>query len=228
MKTLIKNPRLLKGAIFLVGGLVVALIWGGSVMLAHMAVPIPYKAGAAVPAWVPGTVRHWDGMIEQTAAKYNIDANLLRIIMTIESGGYTKADSGQAEGLMQITPPTGGDIAKKYLKTARESYDLFDPATSIEFGAAYLVHLRGVFCDAADDPTGNTCIELIAAGYNGGPGAANKLFKGEGITDIQTLSYSRDACNMWRERGSKSSPTYDRWLERGGQDLIDKAANEQK
>lgn len=197
-------------------------------MLAHIATPIPYKTGTAVPAWISPTVRHWDGMIEQTAAKYNVDPNLLRIIMTLESGGYVKADSGQAEGLMQVTPTTGKEIASKHLKTSRSSYDLFDPATSIEFGAAYLVYLRGVFCDAADDPTGTNCVELIAAGYNGGPGAANKVFKGAGLTDVQTVSYSRDALNMWRERKSTSSPTYDRWLARGGQDLIDKATESQK
>jgi hypothetical protein len=28
---------------------------------------------------------------------------------------------------------------------------------------------------------------------------------------------------MWRERHAKSSPTFDRWKERGGQRLIDKA-----
>lgn len=228
MKAILHSAWVKNGAIFLIGALVVALVWGGSTMMAHMAVPIHYTAGSAVPAWVPQTVRHWDGMVEQTAAKYNVDANLLRIIMTLESGGYTKADSGQAEGLMQITPPTAEDIAKKHLKTTRDSYDLFDSATSIEFGAAYLVYLRGVFCDAADDPTGNNCVELIAAGYNGGPGAANKLFKGEGLTDIQTVSYSRDALHMWRERGSESSPTYERWLARGGQDLIDKASEQQK
>ncbi len=228
MRTIIKNTRVRAGIIFLVGGLVVALAWSGSTIMAHMAVPIHYKAATAVPAWMPQTVRHWDGLIEQTAAKYNIDANLLRIVMTIESGGYAKADSGQAVGLMQITPTTGSEIAKKHLKTARASYDLYDPATSIEFGAAYLVYLRGVFCDAADDPTGNVCVELITAGYNGGPGAANNLFKGAGLTDIQTVSYSRDALNMWRERVSMSSPTYERWLARGGQDLIDKATEAQK
>lgn len=210
------------------GAFVVALVWVGSVMLAHAATPLPYRAGATVPNWIPGTVRHWDTLVDQTAKNYNIDANLLRIIMTLESGGYEKADSGQAQGLMQVTPTTGDEIAKKHLKAARDSYDLFDPATSIEFGAAYLVHLRNVFCDAADDPTGAMCVELMAAGYNGGPGAANKLFKGEGLTDIQTLSYSRDAFNMWRERGSATSPTYERWLARGGQDLIDKAARQQK
>jgi len=228
MRTIIKNARVRTGIIFLLGGLIVALVWGGSVMMAHLAVPIHYKTGTAVPAWMPRTVRHWDGMIEQTAAKYNVDPNLLRIIMTLESGGYAKADSGQAEGLMQITPTTASEIAKKHLKTARDSYDLYDPATSIEFGAAYLVYLRGVFCDAADDPTGNNCVELITAGYNGGPGAANKLFKGAGLTDIQTVSYSRDALNMWRERGSATSPTYERWLARGGQNLIDKATDAQK
>jgi hypothetical protein len=48
-------------------------------------------------------------------------------------------------------------------------------------------------------------------------------YKGEGLTDTQTVVYSRDVFNMWRERFQKDSPTYDRWLERGGQALIDAA-----
>ena len=69
----------------------------------------------------------------------------------------------------------------------------------------------------------NECVELVAAGYNGGPGAAGNLYRGRGLEAIETLSYSRDAMNLWRERVSGSSPTYTRWFERGGKKLVEKA-----
>lgn len=178
-------------------------------------------------AWAPESVVRWDDTIDEMARKYSIDPNLIAIIMTLESGGYSKAVSGAgAVGLMQITPPTAGDIARKHLKLPVTTYDLQDPKTNIEFGVAYLAYLRGLFGDPQHDPTGYNTVELIAAGYNGGPGAAKKLRDGQGLTSTETVSYSRDAANMWRERQAASSPTYTRWLERGGQNLINKAKAE--
>jgi hypothetical protein len=63
----------------------------------------------------------------------------------------------------------------------------------------------------------------VAASYNGGPLAGLHLEEGKGLQDPQTVVYSRDAFNMWRERHNGSSPTFDRWKERGGSELIDKA-----
>ena len=146
----------------------------------------------------------------------------------MESGGYSRAHSeADAQGLLQVTPVTAGDIASRYLKEPREKYDLFDARTNIEFAAAYLAMLRDEFGEPQQGPSWNATMELIAAGYNGGPSAAGALYRGEGIASDQTLIYSRDALNMWRERNSKESLTYSRWLERGGQRLIDLALDEQ-
>lgn len=192
-------------------------------------VALPYNPAGITAKWIPPTVTHWTTLINEMAKKYNIDANVIAIIMTMESGGDPKAASeAGAQGLMQVTHPTAGDIAKKYLKVPRNDiYDLFDPATSIEFGAAYLANLRDVFGEPAQSPSWNYTVELIAAGYNGGPGAANSVYKGEGLTDTQTVVYSRDAFNMWRERHASDSPTFDRWKERGGQTLLDDAKQDQ-
>jgi len=181
------------------------------------------KAGVTI-AWLPPTVKHWEAPITEMGQKYNIDPNLIAIIMTLESGGYPQANSeADAKGLMQVTPPTAKDIAAKFLSQPRTSYDLYDPHTSIEFGAAYLAYLRTEFGEHSQGPSWNATVELIAAGYNGGPGAANNLEQGKGLTDTQTVVYSRDAYNMWRERSAPHSPTYDRWLERGGSTLVDLA-----
>lgn len=211
------------------GAITVLIIWGISAWVTHSRLPLKPQASSITSPWIPATVKKWESPIDEMSKKYQVDPNFIAIIMTMESGGDPKAKSGAgAIGLMQITAPTAKDIASRYLKQPVTTYNLSDPRTSIEFGAAYLAELRGAFGDWTQGPSWNSTVELVAAGYNGGPGAANSLYKGEGLTDTQTVVYSRDAFNMWRERFQSDSPTYDRWLERGGQSLIDAARAQDK
>jgi soluble lytic murein transglycosylase-like protein len=189
-------------------------------------VPLASKDAGITTRWVPQTVRRWDKPINEMAKKYNIDSNLIAIIITLESGGDPKAESPiGAQGLMQVTAPTAKDIAAKFLKEPRQKYNLLDPRTNIEFGAAYLAYLRKEFGTVQQGPSWNNTVELIAAGYNGGPGAANNLEQGKGLRSTETVIYSRDAFNMWRERNSARSPTFERWEERGGSTLLEAAKN---
>lgn len=183
--------------------------------------PLPYQPAGITARWIPPTVRHWSKQIDSTAKKYNLDPNLVAIIMTMESGGDQNAQSeAGAVGLMQVTPLTAQDIASKYLKKPVKTYNLKDPSTNIEFGTAYLAFLRDYFGTAKQGPDWTSTVELVAAGYNGGPGAVADLEAGKGLEDTQTVVYSRDAFNMWRERHSADSPTFDRWKARGGSNLL--------
>lgn len=191
--------------------------------------PLKPESSSITSPWIPETVKQYEKDIDDMAKRYNIDPNLIAIIITMESGGYPKAKSeADAKGLMQVTPPTAGDIASRYLKDPVKKYDLFDPRTSIEFGTAYLAVLRDEYGTAKQGPSWDSTVELIAAAYNGGFGAANAIEKGEGLNDAQTVVYSRDAFNMWRERHAQKSPTFERWKERGGIELIEKAEAAQK
>ena len=212
---------------FLVGVLVVGIGYELYSYTRQQSKPVDsvrYDASGLGIRWLPPTVQRWEEDIERHARTYNVNPDIIAILMSIESGGYSRASSGVAYGLMQVTEYTGGDIAKKFLKEPVDEYDLYDPATNIEFGAAYIAYLMNTFC--SERISSNECVELIAAGYNGGPGAANNLYEGNGLEDMETVGYSRDARNMWRERGAAKSPTYARWLERGGQSLIDAAKAE--
>ncbi len=212
-----------------IGALVVLLGLLTTNYVRNQQTPIPYQPKGITAKWIPDSVRRWESTINEMGKKYNIDPNFIAIIVTMESGGDPKAESeAGAKGLMQITGPTGGDIAAKFLKEPRKTYDLFDPRTNIEFGAAYLAYLRDEFGTAKQGPEWLATVELVAAGYNGGPGTANALEKGEGLQDTQPVIYSRDAFNMWRERHSPKSPTFDRWVERGGSRLLDAAKSEQQ
>lgn len=218
------RPRVWDFGMVAAGALAVLAIVGVVNWRYNTQVPLPYQDAGITAKWVPPTVTHWRTLIDQMAQKYNIDANVVAIAMIMESGGDPQALSEDgARGLMQITPLTAGDIAKKFLKQPRDKYELSDPATNIEFGTAYLAYLRDTFGEPQQSPSWTYTVELVAAGYNGGPGAANSLYKGNGLTDTQTVVYSRDAFNMWRERRALDSPTFDRWKERGGQTLLDNA-----
>ena len=213
----------------LITGVVIALAILGIGRLIYLnQTPLRPQADHVTAYWIPPTVRHWDKQINANAKKYKVDPTYIAIIMTMESGGDPKAHSpAGAEGLMQITAPTAKDIASKYLKKPVSHYDLKNPDTNVEFGVALLAKLRDTFGTAQQGPSWNETAELVAAGYNGGPLASNHLEVGKGLHDPQTVIYSRDAFNMWRERVSKDSPTFDRWKERGGQLLLDAAKKNQ-
>lgn len=223
-------PRLWDFSLVAAGALIVLSIVGVAVWQYNTQTPLPYQDAGVTATWLPPTVMHWRTLINQMAKKYNIDANVVAIVMTMESGGDPKAVSeDNAQGLMQITHPTADDISKKFLRQPVGGlYNISDPATNIEFGTAYLAYLRDVFGEPQQSPSWDYTVELIAAGYNGGPGAANSVYKGNGLTDTQTVVYSRDAFNMWRERHANDSPTFDRWKERGGQALLDSALKDQE
>lgn len=226
-KTKLKFPRR-RDLLFLACGIVLALASCQLYKFIQDAqLPLKYNADGLTAKWIPPTVTRWSDTINKMAKKYDVDPNLIAIIITLESGGYSKAKSqAEAVGLMQVTPPTAADIAAKYLKTAVSEYDLYDPETNIEFGTAYIAYLRSEFGEPGQRPSWDKTVELIAAGYNGGPGNANKLYKGEGLTSSETVAYSRDAFNMWRERYADKSPTFDRWHGRGGSILTEKALAE--
>lgn len=207
-----------------IGGII---IFVGINFIQNIKTPLGPESSGVTTAWLPSTVQRWQDPINEMSKKYDIDPNLIAIIMTLESGGYSKARSeAGAQGLMQIIPPTAKEISIKFLKKPQTKYNIKDPRTNIEFGTAYLSYLRDEFGTAKQGPDWNSTVELIAAGYNGGTLASNKLEKGLGIRSPQTVIYSRDAFNMWRERHASQSPTFDRWKERGGFRLIDMAKAE--
>lgn len=210
----------------IVGAVVVLAI----VLIVHLIssnkTPLSPESSSITAQWIPSTVKHYEKDITEMAERYDIDPNLIAIIITMESGGYPQAKSGVgAEGLMQIMPETAKDIAARYVKEPRKNFNLQDPRTNIEFGTAYLAMLRDEYGTAQQGPSWNSTVELIAAAYNGGFVSANNLEQGKGMRSEETVVYSRDAFNMWRERHAGKSPTFERWKERGGITLLEQAEN---
>jgi soluble lytic murein transglycosylase-like protein len=150
---------------------------------------------------LPAEVKQWEEPLVEMSNKYNIDANFVAIIMTIESKGNPDAVSHVgAQGLMQVMPYTAEDIATKHLKEPMSSYDLNEPHTNIEFGVAYLAHLRDQFGSPYQGLSWKDTVKLVAAGYNGGPGAAMRLQKGQQLEHQETIDYAEKAMKLWERQ----------------------------
>lgn len=95
----------------------------------------------------PQEVHVWCGLIQFSAEKYQLDANLLAAVILQESGGQADAySSSGAVGLMQVMPRDG--IATNYqcvngpcFSNRPSMNELFDPAFNIEFGSKMLTNL---------------------------------------------------------------------------------------
>jgi len=105
----------------------------------------------------------YSDLIVKYSSKYNVDPALVAAVIFQESRFNPKSVSGAgAQGIMQFMPGTASTMAKE---TGRwPKYDIFDPETSIEFGAA---HLR----DLLNKYNGNT--DQALASYNAGTGTVD-------------------------------------------------------
>ncbi len=110
-------------------------------------------------------LRHED-IIRQQAADKALDAALIAGVIYTESRFRDGQVSGAgALGLMQITPATARDVARKSGGSLFEIEDLGTPQVNIAYGAYYLRYLLNRF--GGDEA-------LALAAYNGGEGNVNR------------------------------------------------------
>ena len=92
-------------------------------------------------------------IIQEAAATYDVDPNLIHAVMQTESAFHPFAVSrAGAEGLMQLMPELSNEMGVG---------DAFDPRENIMGGVRYLKRLL-------DNHDGN--LDLALASYNAGPG----------------------------------------------------------
>jgi soluble lytic murein transglycosylase len=112
------------------------------------------------PAWVYGTIRSESAMVE------------------------TARSSANALGLMQITPATGKQVAKKYGLPWKGVAQLKTAAGNLPIGTAYM---SGLYQDLKQNPV------LVSGAYNAGPNAVKRWLDtrpaGEAAIWIETLPY---------------------------------------
>jgi soluble lytic murein transglycosylase len=110
-------------------------------------------------------LRH-DDIIRQQARDKALDPALIAAVIYAESRFREGQTShAGAEGLMQITPGTAREIARKSGGTAFVVEDLSTPQVNISYGAWYLRYLLGRY-------GGNEVLALAA--YNGGEGNVDR------------------------------------------------------
>ena len=110
-----------------------------------------------VPKGAPASVSTYNEQVAEAAARYNVDPDLVRAVITRESAGnrYATSHAG-AKGLMQLMDSTAADMGVR---------EVFNPRDNIMGGTKYLSQLLTQF---------NGDEKLALASYNAGPGAVTR------------------------------------------------------
>ena len=121
---------------------------------------VSVSIGNVVPLVPPSGSEQYAALIEEAAARYDLDAALIRAVMETESAFDPRAVSPVgAMGLMQLMPALVEELGVK---------NPYDPRENVMAGARYLSSLL-------ETHRGNVALTL--ASYNAGPGNVRK-YKG--------------------------------------------------
>ena len=128
-----------------------------------------------------------DSAIEQAAARHNVDPNLVRAVVKVESNFNPNAVSRKgAMGLMQLMPSTARQLKVK---------NPFDPEQNVDAGVR---HLKQLLESYGGD------IKLTLAAYNAGAGA---VARSSGVPHYaETQNYVRRITNLYNG-GSVFNPS---------------------
>jgi soluble lytic murein transglycosylase len=112
-------------------------------------------------------------IIELNSKRYNLDKELIRAVIFVESKFNIKSRGKAGEiGLMQIIPQASvTDWARVHKRKIPSNYELFDPELNIAIGSWYL---KKVMAKYGNDPER---IELALCAYNAGARNADKYWK---------------------------------------------------
>jgi soluble lytic murein transglycosylase-like protein len=119
-----------------------------------------------------------DSAIDQAAARHNVDPNLVRAVVKVESNFNPNAVSRKgAMGLMQLMPSTARSLKVK---------NPFDPEQNVDAGVR---HLKKLLESYGGD------VKLTLAAYNAGSGA---VARSAGVPHyLETQNYVRRITNLY-------------------------------
>ncbi len=123
--------------------------------------------------WQAGIIAH---VLIDESNRYSLDPFFLLAVIQTESDFNPKARGHSGDmGLMQLLPSTGKWVGKRL---NLPNVDLYDPATNIRVGAAYIADLRKHFSRVGS---------RYLAAYNMGIGNVHKLLD----QDVEPVRYAR-------------------------------------
>jgi soluble lytic murein transglycosylase-like protein len=149
------------------------------------------RAPVETPAGIPADARRaaawlarsgdYDAAIARAAGAANVQAELVRAVIVVESGFNPRAISRRgAIGLMQLLPST----ARRY-----GAFNAFDPEQNIHAGARYLADLITRY--------GKDKLEMVLAAYNAGENAVAR-YGGRVPPYKETRAYVPNVLRMYR------------------------------
>lgn len=151
------------------------------------------------------SVLHWEPEIEVWAKAYDVNPNVIALVMQIESCGDPVAISpAGALGLMQVMP-----------FHFENGENMLNPDTNVRRGMNFF---HECLKEHADWDVG-----LALACYNGGPGV---VYNSRDEWPAETRRYYQWATGLWQDvvRGDEDSVTLSDWLSAGGQNLCTRAS----
>jgi soluble lytic murein transglycosylase-like protein len=125
-------------------------------------------------------------LIEKACSKYNVDPELVKAVIQVESAYNSQAKShAGAIGLMQLMPGTAQRFGVK---------QIYDPHENVHGGVQYLSFLLTLF---------NNDLPLAVAAYNAGEGAVQRF---KGIPRYtETQNYVRKVLTLYGKEGYAAS-----------------------
>jgi soluble lytic murein transglycosylase-like protein len=163
------------------------------------------ESGSISPVFTP-QVHRWSAEISHWAVEFDLDPNLIALVMQIESCGHPRVHSpAGAQGLFQVMP-----------FHFAQGEDPLDPQTNARRGLLYLARSLDL---------SNGQINLALAGYNGGHGVIDR---NPSTWAPETHRYVQWGTGILEDisMGKLKSIQLDAWLAAGGANLCQLASAE--
>lgn len=165
-----------------------------------------------LPAWyaesVPAVVARQvyplehEATIRETAARHGVDPALVAAVIYQESSfRETVVSESGAIGLMQVTPATAEDIARRTGGVRFETRDLEDPEINIRYGTDQLRHLLERY-------EGDEAAALAA--YHAGPGSVDGWLRAAGSDELELADIAFADTRAYVERVGRLRTIYRR------------------
>lgn len=145
-------------------------------------------------AGLPTAVADWWPEIATAAGHHGVPAELVALVVWLESNGDPGARSPRgALGLMQLMPATAAEVARARGEPPPTEDDLLDPERNLDLGCAHLAALSTALATAPLDDAG---VHRLAVAYNGGTRVLAAWQRGEPLPP-ETERYAATLRERW-------------------------------